>query len=562
MAPRPDENTGSGLSLALCYEPEGFSLSGKVMGRQSAGAGFMQALADARPDQVWSYSYTEAASQDCASTLTKLGAADTTVRWIPVDRPERLAEAGLLYRPDPGIGQHAWHRLSRSEPRAYSICGITHTLSSHNVTSLIADYLTAPLEAWDAVICSSTAARDAVRYVLEEQAEYLRERMGAARFTLPQLPVIPLGIHTRQFEFSPDERSASRAKFGLADDEIVVLYAGRLIAHNKAHPLPMYLALEQAAEGRKVALIQAGTAPNAEIHKIFTEEPKRFCPSIRIITADGADPVLYRASWAAADIFTSLADNIQETFGIAPVEAMAAGLPVVVTDWNGYRDTVRDGVDGFRIPTLTLPPGHGGGLADRYSLLIDDFDHFSGYTSQLVAADVDATAQAYRRLIADPDLRRRMGDHGRARARGAFDWISVFNRYHDLWAELAHRRRSDPQLFPGLSQRRRPDRPDPYAMFATYPTDHVGPGMRFRRRPSLDPEEVKSRRNLASTNFAGVVQPSSALVDFILDATRADWIEFEAIRERAAGMREETITAALVWLCKVGALASARVARR
>lgn len=562
MASRPDESTGSGLSLALCYEPEGFSMTGKVMGRQSAGAAFMQALADARPDRIWSYSYTEAASQDCASTLTKLGAADTTVRWIPVDRPERLAEAGLLYRPDPGIGQHAWHRLSRSDPRAYSICGITHTLSSHNVASVIADYLTAPLESWDAVICSSAAARDAVRYVLEEQAEYLRERMGAARFTLPQLPVIPLGVHTRQFEFSPDERSASRAKLGLAEDEIAVLYAGRLIAHNKAHPLPMYLALEQAAEGRKVALIQAGTAPNAEIHKIFTDEPRRFCPSVRLITVDGADHALYRASWAAADIFTSLSDNIQETFGITPVEAMAAGLPVVVTDWNGYKDTVRDGVDGFRIPTLTLPPGQGGGLADRYSLLIDDFDHFSGYTSQLVAADVDATAEAYRKLIADSELRRRMGDHGRARARRGYDWTCVFNRYSELWGELGQRRRSDPQLFPSPSQRRRPDRPDPYAMFGTYPTDHVGPGMCFRRRPGLDPEEIKSRRNLASNNFAGVVQPTSALVDYVLDVTQSGWIEFETIRDSAPGTREEIISAALVWLCKVGALASARQARR
>ena len=40
----------------------------------------------------------------------------------------------------------------------------------------------------------------------------------------------------------------------------------------------------------------------------------------------------------------SLADNIQETFGLTPVEAMAAGLPCVMSDWDGYRDTVRDGV--------------------------------------------------------------------------------------------------------------------------------------------------------------------------------------------------------------------------
>ncbi len=37
-------------------------------------------------------------------------------------------------------------------------------------------------------------------------------------------------------------------------------------------------------------------------------------------------------------------------------EAMAAGLPVVVSDWDGYKDTVRDGVDGFRIPNSCAGP--------------------------------------------------------------------------------------------------------------------------------------------------------------------------------------------------------------
>jgi glycogen synthase len=50
-----------------------------------------------------------------------------------------------------------------------------------------------------------------------------------------------------------------------------------------------------------------------------------------------------------------MSDNIQETFGLTPLEAMAAGLPVIVGDWDGYKDTVRDGVDGFRIPSL-MPP--------------------------------------------------------------------------------------------------------------------------------------------------------------------------------------------------------------
>ena len=52
----------------------------------------------------------------------------------------------------------------------------------------------------------------------------------------------------------------------------------------------------------------------------------------------------------------SLSDNMQETFGLTPIEAMAAGLPSVVSDWDGYRDTVQHREHGFRIPTLAPPP--------------------------------------------------------------------------------------------------------------------------------------------------------------------------------------------------------------
>ena len=67
------------------------------------------------------------------------------------------------------------------------------------------------------------------------------------------------------------------------------------------------------------------------------------------------NPDVVRCCWAA-DIFLSLVDNHQETFGLSPVEAMAAGVPVVVSDWDGYRYTVQNGVEGFRIPTLA--PSH------------------------------------------------------------------------------------------------------------------------------------------------------------------------------------------------------------
>ena len=42
---------------------------------------------------------------------------------------------------------------------------------------------------------------------------------------------------------------------------------------------------------------------------------------------------------------------MQETFGLTPIEAMACGVPQVVADWDGYRETVVEGETGFRVPT-------------------------------------------------------------------------------------------------------------------------------------------------------------------------------------------------------------------
>ena len=121
----------------------------------------------------------------------------------------------------------------------------------------------------------------------------------------------------------------------------------------------MYQGLQAAAARtrRRVVLILCGWAARESITEAFKTGCAQFAPDIRVILVDGRDWRARRNCWAAADLFISLSDGIQETFGLTPIEAMAAGLPVVVSDWNGYKDTIRDGVDGFRIPTW--PPALG-----------------------------------------------------------------------------------------------------------------------------------------------------------------------------------------------------------
>jgi hypothetical protein len=55
--------------------------------------------------------------------------------------------------------------------------------------------------------------------------------------------------------------------------------------------------------------------------------------------------------YQAADFFISPSDNIQETFGLTVLEALASGLPVLASDWDGYKDMVEHEVNGLLVPT-------------------------------------------------------------------------------------------------------------------------------------------------------------------------------------------------------------------
>ena len=100
---------------------------------------------------------------------------------------------------------------------------------------------------------------------------------------------------------------------------------------------------------------------------------------------------------AGADVAVAAATG-QESFGIALVEAMAAGVPVVATDIEGYREVVTDGVDG-----LLVAPG-----------------------------DPAALAAAIARVLDDEGLARRLGAAGRDTA-ASFDWGIVTDRIEDRY---------------------------------------------------------------------------------------------------------------------------------
>jgi glycosyltransferase involved in cell wall biosynthesis len=101
-----------------------------------------------------------------------------------------------------------------------------------------------------------------------------------------------------------------------------------------------------------------------------------------------------------ADIFAM--PSLQEGFGIALLEAMHFGLPVITTNVTALPELVEDGVNG-----LLVPP-----------------------------ADPSALAQALLRLVDTPALRQTLGKAGRQRVEGRYDWTTTGHKFEQLMQRM------------------------------------------------------------------------------------------------------------------------------
>ena len=380
-------------SWAIYYQDEAYSVSGeRIMGRQAAGNALLKGYARSNINNIGVYAKNKSSFQSFIKDFEKLlpSGLNKNISYIPWGSPDKLKEFGGLYYPAPDISSFSKQRYFYGHD-TYSLIGITHTTASQNAVNSILDAYISPLREWDALICTSKSVKDSVLTMYEGYNDYYKHTFGADIKHNFELPVIPLGVHTEDYQFNTKDILESRKRLNIKENDIAILFIGRLSFHAKAHHIPMYLMLEKIKEqlpkNINIHLIQTGWFPNEKIKDIFVKEGKEMCPSVQLHFLDGRKKEDKRLSFAASDIFISLVDNFQETFGLTPLEGMAAGLPSIVSDWNGYKDTVRDNVDGFRLPTSTLNETDYS-LSLRHELGIDNYDHFIGRLSQTVTIDI------------------------------------------------------------------------------------------------------------------------------------------------------------------------------
>jgi starch synthase len=434
------------LPLTLLMAPQAYRLDAeKPLGRESAGASFLEAylrfsgnqrhhivVAD-RSHGDWFHREACRYQPEPETVLAGLG-----------DWGSAAAATGAIALPGPGLDEWAWKRMPWGDGR-FSLVGLVHTLCSRSVQWGLGQFNAAPVRPWDALICTSTAARQVVEGFLDRQEAWLQQRLGATSFERPNLPVIPLGIHPEGWA-PPGGKAAAqaqaRAKLGIPSDAQVVLLAGRLDVLTKFHPGPLLRVLAdlQQHELPRLRLVIYGEAPNPGMDQLWRSGIAEAAPHLRVHWVAGRQLELAGPVRWAADLFVSLVDNPQETFGITPLEAMAAELPCLVSDWDGYRDTVTDEV-GVRVPTTLI---EGLGLTEAQGLLSETLSYplAVGRVAQGIAVNPSQFRAALLSLLSHSETLHRLGQNGRRRVEQHYSWRVVLEQWRELVLNLEEQRQS------------------------------------------------------------------------------------------------------------------------
>ncbi len=535
------------MTSAIFYASDGFHVGKeRVMGRQVAGNSFLKAYFKyTKYSEFWVYSNTNSQANEYAQFARSEGRKEK-INFINYENTGALNKPGILFFPGPDIYLQAKNR-SFFRNDAWSICGITHTTCSSRVIEAIQSLVTSPVYDWDAVICTSESAKSNVLKILKQEEENLKEKLNATNFIRPKFPVIPLGIDCSSFKFSREDKIIAKKEIGIKSDEIVILYVGRLSAHAKSNPFIMYKALEKLVEktNKKIVLIECGWFGNKAIKDSFQQASNYLCPNVRILQLDGRNNDLKLKSFAAGDIFCSLVDNIQETFGITPIEAMASGLPVIVSDWDGYRETVRDGIDGYRIPTLMPNSGNGMDLSVRYALGIDDYDMHIGNVSNYISIDFEYLTDRFTKLLESDELRIKMGENAKERALKIYNWKVIIPQYEELWKELELRRiKSEKQKWK--------DRLDPFFAFDSYPSKLLSDECNIQLVESnidLTMKKFEEIKKLKVINYSGYTLPDDKIIRAIISNLDSK-ISIGEIKSKLKGAKSIYLNRTLCWLNK------------
>lgn len=308
------------------------------------------------------------------------------------------------------------------------ICGFIHSINSVRIALGLLQQCFVGLFEADLLLCSSRAGMQTIDMYIEEVSRLLPP---GTHYPVRRA-LVPLGVEIPAVD--REARSTLRHRLNLQVEEKIALYFGRMSQTSKCDLGPLLVALSQLLyRGTKLHLVIAGddtqTKEEARLQALAAELCCHKNVTIWPSPSAGDKHLLY----SGADMFVSPSDNTQETFGLTVAEAMAYALPVVVSDWDGYRDLVLEGENGFLVPSIFPTNIESLRLCDStISMLQEDS------LAQATAIDVTILSERLEKLAVDLALRTRMGHAAKEYVENHSTWRVIVRRYEELWEESLH----------------------------------------------------------------------------------------------------------------------------
>jgi phosphatidylinositol alpha-mannosyltransferase len=224
-------------------------------------------------------------------------------------------------------------------------------------------------------------------------SEAVRDYVG--RYFPGEYMVIPNGIDLERFGAQVEPFS----KFAAEGPNI--LFVGRLEKRKGfKYLLRAFPYVKEEFPGARLLVVGAYDREDKAPYVHFARRKR--LRGIRFVgyVTDEELPRYYRS----CDLFCAPSTGF-ESFGMVLLEAMASGVAIVASDITGYRTVLTNEVEG---------------------LLVEPENEI-------------ALAQTIIRLLKEPEVRRKMGEKGRARAEG-YSWVKVTQQLLDYYRELLARK--------------------------------------------------------------------------------------------------------------------------
>lgn len=411
-----------------------------------------------------------------------------------------------------------------------------------------------PLEKEDAIICSSNQVKEFFvkkhRIISDSIYSLTGERI---RFQA-NLPVVPFGVDVNKYKSR--NKHEMRMELDLPQDALLILWMGRFSIRSKADLFPLLYAFNKMKEdiggSSAVKLLIAGADQEGYASELVRQGE----------TLDLLDDVIFRFNisdlsqrmlYSASDIFVTIADYLGESFGLTVIEAMASGLPVVASDWNGYRDAIINGKNGFLIDTY-------------WSDCVDDI--IDAYTkndnlyplrlSQSMAADVNQLHEKLMLLLADKDLRTQMSKNAVHHVCDHYSIANIAKKVFNLIDEsyvLRLRRKSRKSAKTPINIKKLQDlfTRDYFKEYAHYPSCVLAKDQQitFTKFGLEIVSDLNTFRNLTPSLFSEFLN-TLAIKDLIENGLQGSVEEVSRFMQENYSLEANEAMRHILWMCKYG----------